>query len=139
MIAIMTPENTDQVELQQSRADIQQEYRTQLLNELAVEITEIAKEKGFWEDGFYTIPLKLVLIHDEASEALRVHREEYDGDEIPESGMTPRQEQDFGEELADIIIRTLDLAGYYDLDIGFLITEKMAKNKERPRKHGKRY
>lgn len=135
MIAIM-PED---IEVAQSRTEIQAEYRTQLFNELSDEIAEVAQEKGFWEDGFYTIPLKLALIASEVSEALAVHREEYDGEDLPDSGMTPRQESDFGEELADIIIRTLDVAGYYHIDIGYLLTEKLAKNKERPRKHGKRY
>lgn len=135
MIAIMAEE----IQAAQSRAEIQAEYRTQLLNELADEVAQTAQEKGFWDDSFYTIPLKLALIASEVSEALAVHREEYDGEDLPDSGMTPRQEMDFCEELADIIIRTLDVAGYYHLDIGYLLTEKMAKNKERPRKHGKRY
>jgi phosphoribosyl-ATP pyrophosphohydrolase len=41
------------------------------------------------------------------------------------------------EELADIVIRTLDLAAYLGYPIGDVIIAKMEKNKNRPYKHGK--
>ena len=41
------------------------------------------------------------------------------------------------EELADIVIRVLDLAGYCAIPIGDIILAKMEKNKNRPYKHGK--
>ena len=41
------------------------------------------------------------------------------------------------EELADIIIRTFDLCGYLDADIGEAVKAKMERNKDRPYKHGK--
>lgn len=114
--------------------------QAEVINDMAYEVNQIAREKGFWaEDSFYIIPTKLALIADEVSETLQVHRAEYDGDDNPDSNMTPRQEQDFCEELADIVVRTLDLAQQYDFDIGFSITEKIEKNRERPRKHGRRY
>ena len=53
--------------------------------------------------------------------------------------MTAEQEQNFTEELADIVIRTLDLAGGLNLDIGSSIEAKVEKNKGRPYRHGKRY
>ena len=40
-------------------------------------------------------------------------------------------------ELADIIIRTADLAGYLDIDLGKAVHEKMMINKRRARLHGK--
>lgn len=42
-----------------------------------------------------------------------------------------------GEELADVGIRLLDLAGFLRLDLGREIIEKMEANKSRPYKHGK--
>ena len=113
------------------------------INELSAEVCEISDEKGFWhiEDisPFAIVPVKLALIGDEVSEALKVHREEYEGIEGPNFNyMTAQQEQDFTEELADIVIRTLDLAGGLGLDIGNSITEKIKKNKTRPHRHGKR-
>jgi len=41
------------------------------------------------------------------------------------------------EELADIIIRTLDLAEFLDCRIGDCVMLKMEKNRHRPYKHGK--
>lgn len=115
------------------------------LNELAKDIYEVADSKGFWDEPFtddniLTVPAKLALVHGEADEALEVHREAYnDGEEDPISHLTPMQEDDLTEELADIVIRVLDLAGSYDLDIGNTLVAKVEKNRGRPHKHGKRY
>lgn len=118
----------------------------QVFDELADEISEIASQKGFWDypgigdDGL--IPLKLALVHTEISEALEAHREFYGGEEASSyTGMTPKQEQDFSEELADAVIRILDLIGFYGLgeDFGDILIAKIEKNRERPYLHGKRY
>lgn len=45
--------------------------------------------------------------------------------------------EEFGEELADIVIRVCDLAGYLDINLGKAIHRKMEFNQERPRLHGK--
>lgn len=117
----------------------------EVFNTLAEDISEIAESKGFWDlDNVgenAVIPLKLVLVHSEITEALEAHREEYDDDYADLStGMTPMQEQDFTEELADAVIRILDIIGYYDLnDFGDIMVEKIEKNRNRPHKHGKRY
>ena len=41
------------------------------------------------------------------------------------------------EELADVVIRTLDLAGHMGVDFGSILIDKMEANKQRPYKHGK--
>lgn len=41
------------------------------------------------------------------------------------------------EELADIIIRTFDLYGYLNADVGEAVAAKMFTNEGRPYKHGK--
>jgi NTP pyrophosphatase (non-canonical NTP hydrolase) len=113
------------------------------IDALAAQIAENAEDKGFWDsptDPLHMVPVKHDLVHTEIAEASRVHREVYDDDaEDPVIGMTPMQEQDYTEELADAIIRLLDIAGYYDLEIGDSILAKVEKNTSRPKLHGKRY
>ena len=110
---------------------------------LAEHIADAIERNGFWdspEDPLHMIPKKLNLIHTEVSEATDVHHKSYDdGAEDPLVGMTPMQEEDFVDELADAVIRILDVAGYYDLAIGDAILSKVEKNKDRPFRHGKRY
>jgi hypothetical protein len=43
------------------------------------------------------------------------------------------------EEVADAVIRLLDLAGVYGIDLDWHVAAKMAYNKTRPPKHGKKY
>jgi NTP pyrophosphatase (non-canonical NTP hydrolase) len=116
-----------------------------VFEDLADDISENAINKGFWDipgvgDGGI-IPLKLALVASEVSEALETHRKFYDDDVASEyTGMTQMQEDDFEEELADIIIRVLDIIGFYGFDdFGDVVLAKMDKNRERPPRHGKRY
>lgn len=95
------------------------------INELAREIHENARNKGFY-DVKVSVPQSLCLIHSEVSEALEAHR---DAEPV----------ERFTEELADVIIRVLDTAAYHELNIGSAILAKMEKNRNRPYKHGKRY
>lgn len=116
----------------------------QAINDVAEDVFSVAESKGFWniEDisDFAIIPVKLALIGDEVSEALKVHRDIYDdSDESVATSMTDMQEDDFVEELADIVIRTMDLAAALDLDLGNAIINKIEKNRDRPNKHNKRY
>ena len=41
------------------------------------------------------------------------------------------------EELADVVIRVMDLAGYLDFRLGDCVMLKMEKNRKRPWNHGK--
>lgn len=68
---------------------------------------------------------KLVLIHSEISEALEGYRKGLLDDKLPHR---PALEV----ELADAIIRIMDLAGALNLDIAGAIIEKMDFNAQRP-------
>ena len=80
-----------------------------------------AVKHGWW-DVERPIPEVLCLIHSEVSEALEAYRS---GDRFS-----------FGRELADIVIRVLDAAGGYGIDLEQQITEKHEFNKSRLHRHG---
>ena len=60
------------------------------------------------------------------------------GTELAEAAEEVRKGSSDGifEEIADVIIRCLDLCGASDVDIHSLVVEKMRKNEARPHKHG---
>lgn len=68
---------------------------------------------------------KLVLVHSEISEALEGYRKGLMDDKLPHR---PALEV----ELADAIIRIMDLAGALNLDMAGAIIEKQAFNAQRP-------
>lgn len=94
-------------------------------------------ERGFWDaDGYdeFFIGTKLALIHGEVSEALEALRK----GEFCEDKHLPHY-SNFAVELADIVIRTLDLAGAKGIPLGQVINEKLEFNKGRPYKHNKAF
>ncbi len=72
----------------------------------------------------HVIPTKLCLIHSEISEAMEGDRKNIMDDHLPSRKM-------FEVELADALIRILDLAGACKLDLGGAVAEKMAYNANR--------
>jgi len=108
------------------------------LNELAKRVHHLAKEKGFWA-GWYSnqygphyprelhLAVKLALVHAEVSEALEALRKE---------GV---EAHGFREELADILIRVLDIAGAVGMDVDSEVDSKHEVNVGRPLLHGKRF
>lgn len=109
---------------------------------LQTKIHDTAKAHGWWDDfdiadtGAYAryISTKLALIHSEISEALEELRKTptvlmtyYGKDDKPEG---------FGIELADAIIRIMDLCAALGIDLEKCIEEKMAYNETRSYRHG---
>jgi NTP pyrophosphatase (non-canonical NTP hydrolase) len=88
-----------------------------------------AREKGWW-DNERNHGEMLALIHSEVSEALEALRAgNPPDDKIPAfSGAEA--------ELADVVIRIMDMAEGFKWDVGGAIVAKLRMNRERERMHG---
>lgn len=99
---------------------------------LSKEIHETAVEKGWWDKekdlSNISVAVKVLLIISELSEGVEALR----GNRWEGSIGTGS----FSEELADAIIRILDLCFASGIDISWYINEKMKYNKNRPFRHG---
>jgi NTP pyrophosphatase (non-canonical NTP hydrolase) len=127
------------------------------------EIHQIAVDHGFWEAST-NIGEKLMLIVSEISEALEDYRDgkmsvtydtqlateftvveasggitrflREDGSEA--RGVVVQKPEGFPVELADAVIRILDLAAWLGIDLAAVIDLKVAYNKTRPHLHGRK-
>lgn len=104
------------------------------LDIMAKEIHKTAVEKGFWPDKVDDIFItkQLMMIVSEAVEVMEAIRKD-------------KGRQEVAEEMADIIIRTLDLYaglgdnGYVDVDLQSTINSKTSFNKTRPERNGVKF
>jgi len=128
------------------------------LNELAKQVHEEVKEKGFWDKPRDTGTL-LMLIVSELSEALEADRksryaklEDFNlcqninqknhtigKDEFDKKSFEETIKDTFEDEIADTFIRLFDLVGQRNIDIEEHIKLKLQYNQTRPHKHGKKY
>jgi len=124
-----------------------------MLNELAERVYRGNRDKGFW-DKSREMGTILALIHSEVSEALECDRKEKYSDvilpddwdlldsapdDIFKQYFEERVKDTFEDELADIVIRVLDLCGHGEIDLDRHIQAKLRYNSLRPHKHGKAY
>jgi len=119
-----------------------------MLNNLAKEIHENNVKKGFYENE-KNIGEMLCLIHSEVSEALECDRKgkycnyypllEFTHEDEMKADFETRIKDTFEDEMADIIIRVLDLCAFKEIDIESHIKAKMRYNSTREFKHGKKY
>lgn len=101
------------------------------LDALAAILHETAIEKGFWEDEvtYNVIGNKLALVHSEVTEVLEAIRKNKGSENVV-------------EEMADIIIRLLDLyAAMMNTEmishsLDEILDKKVNINKDRPKLHG---
>ena len=99
---------------------------------MAKEAFENAEAHGFLEPPF---PEQIALIHSEASEALEDDR----AGKWALTFDTKGKPLGVGQELADIIIRVGHTAYQRGIDLAEMVRVKMAYNRTRPYKHGKKY
>ena len=135
-----------------------------MINELARQVHENAKSKGFF-DSEKNIGEMLCLIHSEVSEALEADRKDdhynletkyrknkdferastwaFDivdtSEEAWENWFRAEVKNTFEDELADIVIRVMDLAAFKGINLEEHISMKMRFNATREHKHGKAY
>lgn len=131
------------------------------INKLSQAIYLANKEKGFWPDkNQRNIGEALMLITSELSEAMEAHRsnrhanhDAYEdvfesianemsdpyGGLAHECAFKAHIKDTFEDELADAVIRLMDLCGGLGINLGKHIYMKVSFNATRPAKHGKAY
>lgn len=124
--------------------------------ELQKQVHNLAVSKGWWDDciddpdmfpSHQRIASAIALIHSELSEALEEVRDDnlstywmLHGERIDDRDEAPPDAKPEGLpiELADVIIRALDLAGALGIDMEQAIADKVAYNATRTHRHGGR-
>lgn len=104
------------------------------LDDMAKNIHNTAVEKGFWPDQVDDIFVtkQLMMIVSEAVEVMEAIRKD-------------KGKKEVADEMADIVIRTLDLYqglrdnGYVETDLHVALNNKTDFNKSRPERHGVKF
>lgn len=113
------------------------------LNDLSKQIYEANKAKGFW-DSKRNEGEMLMLIVSELGEAMEALRKDKIAPNVQGEIFEPTQfesiiKDTFQDEVADALIRILDMCGGMSIDIDYHVTAKLRYNATRERFHGKKF
>lgn len=107
-------------------------------DDIQTEAHRNSAQHGFWREGVTTTVIlsKLALIHSEVSETLEIAR---DPQRRPEEVWYRHdgKPEGMGPEMADIVIRVMDLAEALGIPLAERILQKQEFNRSRPHMHGK--
>src|SRR5687768_4120914 len=120
------------------------------LGQMAEQVRDLNVSKG-WRPagggpGANTFGDYIALLHSEVSEALEAYRDHrladgtrpYDNMDSDTGEVKPAKPEGVGSELADVLIRLVDMADIFGIDLAAEYHRKMAYNRTRPHQHGGR-
>jgi NTP pyrophosphatase (non-canonical NTP hydrolase) len=102
------------------------------LGEMRLVVDNYVRSHWGGHDRSHSVGDHMALLHSEISEAFEEYREHRMETEILDNG----KPIGFPSEIADVLIRVLDCANFYGIDLEKEFLLKMEYNKTRPMRHG---